>query len=68
MSGPTTNAGFRERWQHALMDNYGTPALALVHGSGAEVWDADGRRYLSTSRCCAWPSACWSYWTRPTPG
>ena len=28
------------------MDNYGTPALALVQGSGAEVWDADGRRYL----------------------
>jgi acetylornithine/N-succinyldiaminopimelate aminotransferase len=37
---------FRERWQHALMDNYGTPALALVRGSGAEVWDVDGRRYL----------------------
>jgi acetylornithine aminotransferase len=41
-----SNQEFRERWQHALMDNYGTPALALVHGSGAEVWDADGRRYL----------------------
>ena len=36
----------QERWQHALMDNYGTPALALVRGDGAEVWDADGRRYL----------------------
>jgi acetylornithine/N-succinyldiaminopimelate aminotransferase len=34
------------RWQHALMDNYGTPALALVRGDGAQVWDADGRRYL----------------------
>jgi acetylornithine/N-succinyldiaminopimelate aminotransferase len=42
----TDNAQFRERWQHALMDNYGTPGLALVRGSGAEVWDADGRRYL----------------------
>jgi acetylornithine aminotransferase len=41
-----TNDQFRERWRHALMDNYGTPALALVRGSGAEVWDADGRRYL----------------------
>lgn len=40
------NERFRERWQGALMDNYGTPALALVRGSGAEVWDADGRRYL----------------------
>ena len=42
----TVNDGFRERWAHALMDNYGTPALTLVRGSGAEVWDADGRRYL----------------------
>jgi len=41
-----SNDGFRERWRHALMDNYGTPGLALVRGSGAEVWDADGRRYL----------------------
>jgi acetylornithine/N-succinyldiaminopimelate aminotransferase len=40
------NTEFRERWRHALMDNYGTPALALVRGDGAEVWDADGRRYL----------------------
>jgi acetylornithine aminotransferase len=28
------------------MANYGTPALALARGSGAEVWDTDGRRYL----------------------
>src|SRR5262249_24397728 len=28
------------------MNNYGTPPLALVRGAGAEVWDADGRRYL----------------------
>jgi acetylornithine/N-succinyldiaminopimelate aminotransferase len=34
------------RWQAAMMDNYGTPPLTLVRGSGAEVWDADGRRYL----------------------
>jgi acetylornithine/N-succinyldiaminopimelate aminotransferase len=34
------------RWQAAMMNNYGTPPLALVRGSGAEVWDADGRRYL----------------------
>jgi acetylornithine/N-succinyldiaminopimelate aminotransferase len=36
----------QQRWQHALMDNYGTPALALVRGEGAQVWDADGRRNL----------------------
>jgi acetylornithine/N-succinyldiaminopimelate aminotransferase len=35
-----------QRWQSALMNNYGTPPLALVRGSGSEVWDADGRRYL----------------------
>jgi acetylornithine aminotransferase len=28
------------------MDNYGTPALTLVRGEGAHVWDADGNRYL----------------------
>ncbi|MCW0216016.1 MAG: acetylornithine transaminase [Pseudonocardia sp.] len=39
----TTHA---QRWQHALMNNYGTPPLTLVRGQGAEVWDADGRRYL----------------------
>jgi acetylornithine/N-succinyldiaminopimelate aminotransferase len=39
-------AELQQRWRHALMDNYGTPALSLVRGSGTEVWDADGRRYL----------------------
>jgi acetylornithine aminotransferase len=34
------------RWQAAMMNNYGTPPLALVRGHGAEVWDEDGRRYL----------------------
>ncbi len=36
----------QERWQRSLMNNYGTPPLMLVRGSGAEVWDVDGRRYL----------------------
>jgi acetylornithine/N-succinyldiaminopimelate aminotransferase len=40
------NATYQERWNAALMNNYGTPALELVTGSGAEVWDAHGRRYL----------------------
>ena len=44
MSTPTTT--YQERWSAALMNNYGTPALELVRGSGAEVWDAAGRRYL----------------------
>ncbi|GJF02567.1 acetylornithine transaminase [Pseudonocardia sp. D17] len=37
---------YADRWQAAMMNNYGTPPLALVRGQGAEVWDADGRRYL----------------------
>ena len=37
---------YQERWNAALMNNYGTPALELVKGSGAEVWDSTGRRYL----------------------
>jgi acetylornithine aminotransferase len=37
---------FARRWESAMMGNYGTPPIALVRGSGAEVWDADGRRYL----------------------
>ncbi|MBE7161914.1 MAG: acetylornithine transaminase [Williamsia herbipolensis] len=44
-----TTAGtdtLRGRWSAALMDNYGTPGLALTHGSGAVVVDADGREYL----------------------
>ncbi|MFD0023259.1 acetylornithine transaminase [Streptomyces sp. NPDC058382] len=41
-----TNAELSQRWQAALMDNYGTPKLSLVSGSGAYVHDADGTRYL----------------------
>ncbi|AKH81428.1 acetylornithine aminotransferase [Streptomyces sp. CNQ-509] len=43
MSG---NAELTERWQGALMDNYGTPRLPLVRGAGAKLWDADGNEYL----------------------
>jgi acetylornithine/N-succinyldiaminopimelate aminotransferase len=38
--------GLLERWQAAVMDTYGTPPIALVHGRGAEVWDEAGNRYL----------------------
>lgn len=41
-----TNAALSQRWQQALMDNYGTPKLSLVRGEGARVWDADGTEYL----------------------
>lgn len=42
----TTNAAGAQRWQASMMDNYGTPKLTLVSGSGAEVTDADGKTYL----------------------
>ncbi len=42
---PTTTSLLR-RWQGAIADTYGTPAIALVRGDGAEVWDADGTNYL----------------------
>ncbi|MEU1687983.1 acetylornithine transaminase [Micromonospora sp. NPDC005707] len=35
-----------ERWRAAMMDNYGTPPLALVSGSGAVVVDEAGREYV----------------------
>ncbi|MEU5191088.1 acetylornithine transaminase [Streptomyces klenkii] len=41
-----SNAELTERWQGALMDNYGTPRIPLVRGEGSTVWDADGKPYL----------------------
>ncbi|RZQ62919.1 acetylornithine transaminase [Amycolatopsis suaedae] len=40
-----SNEDGQRRWRSALMDNYGTPALTLVRGEGATVWDADGNAY-----------------------
>jgi acetylornithine/N-succinyldiaminopimelate aminotransferase len=34
------------RWEAVMMNNYGTPPLALVSGDGAMVTDADGKSYL----------------------
>ncbi|MGW6616015.1 acetylornithine transaminase [Streptomyces erythrochromogenes] len=45
MTKGTGNQEYGARWQGALADNYGTPALALVRGRGAQVWDADGNQY-----------------------
>ncbi|MFK0254682.1 acetylornithine transaminase [Streptomyces sp. NPDC090445] len=41
----TANQEYAARWQGTLTNNYGTPALALVRGEGAQVWDADGKQY-----------------------
>ncbi|HEY3603945.1 MAG TPA: acetylornithine transaminase [Sporichthyaceae bacterium] len=42
----TATQDLQARWNNALMGNYGTPPVALAVGSGAEVWDVDGKRYL----------------------
>lgn len=34
------------RWSDSIMDTYGTPAVALVRGEGAVVWDENGKSYL----------------------
>ena len=47
--GTTT---YTERWNAALMGNYGTPPLTLVRGRGTRVWDDAGR---STSTW--WPGS-----------
>lgn len=39
-------SGLAERWQQSMMDNYGTPPLALVRGEGAVVWDDSGKSYV----------------------
>jgi acetylornithine aminotransferase len=36
----------RERYTHSVMNTFGPPRLVLTRGSGAEVWDEDGNRYL----------------------
>ncbi|MGW1805955.1 acetylornithine transaminase [Streptomyces sp. NPDC002078] len=40
-----SNQELTQRWQDALMNNYGTPRLPLVRGEGVKVWDAEGREY-----------------------
>jgi acetylornithine/N-succinyldiaminopimelate aminotransferase len=35
----------QDRFEAAMMPNYGVPPVALVRGEGCVVWDADGRQY-----------------------
>ncbi|MEW2400195.1 acetylornithine transaminase [Streptomyces sp. NPDC046862] len=42
----SANEELTQRWQGALMNNYGTPRLPLVRGEGTRLWDADGKEYL----------------------
>ncbi|BBZ44376.1 acetylornithine transaminase [Mycobacterium parmense] len=42
----TNTDALRQRWEAVMMDNYGTPPVALASGDGAVVTDVDGRTYL----------------------
>jgi acetylornithine/N-succinyldiaminopimelate aminotransferase len=35
-----------DRWSQSMMDNYGTPSLALVRGEGAVLYAEDGKSYV----------------------
>lgn len=41
-----TNKKLIGRWNKSVQNNYGTPTIALVKGSGIVVTDADGKKYL----------------------
>jgi acetylornithine/N-succinyldiaminopimelate aminotransferase len=42
----TDQSALLDRWKSVMMDNYGTPALALASGQGAVVTDVDGKTYV----------------------
>ena len=44
--GVTGTQQWQQRWDAALMGNYGTPPVVLARGEGATVWDVDGKQYL----------------------
>ena len=39
-------ATLQKRFAAAIMPTYGLPPVAISHGAGCRVWDADGREYL----------------------
>ena len=43
---PTASSALLERYDRALLGDFGTPRIVLAHGEGCYVWDADGARYL----------------------
>ena len=42
----SNTATMRARWEAVMMNNYGTPPVALASGDGAVVTDVDGNTYL----------------------
>ena len=45
-SDPGNRLSLLDRWQTVMMNNYGTPPLALASGDGAVVTDENGKSYL----------------------
>ena len=46
MISMTTSQDILQSWNQSMMTNYGQPAMALVRGENATVWDADGKKYI----------------------
>jgi acetylornithine/N-succinyldiaminopimelate aminotransferase len=42
----TAGQELQQRWSKVMMNNYGTPPLALASGDGAVVTDVDGKSYI----------------------
>ncbi len=42
----TDRPGLLDRWSAVMMNNYGTPPLALASGDGAVVTDVEGKSYV----------------------
>ena len=42
----TEQTPLRQRWSAVMMNNYGTPPLALASGDGAVITDVDGNDYV----------------------
>jgi acetylornithine aminotransferase len=42
----TNTEALQQRWSAVMMNNYGTPPMALASGDGAVVTDPDGKTYL----------------------
>ncbi len=40
------STALQQRFEAAMMGNYGVPPLALDRGEGSHVWDVDGNEYL----------------------
>ena len=44
--GDDRGMSIAQRWEAVMMNNYGTPPVALASGDGAVVTDVDGKSYL----------------------